>query len=74
MADYLTTAKVCKNAGLTYDGICIGLPDEYYRKHGSHNKAYLENEILRLMDMLKPAEEVDRDETIREYLKKLELN
>ena len=75
MADILTTAKVCEKAGLTYDGICIGLPDEYYKERGSYNRSYLENEITRMMSTtFQDQVEIDQDETIREYRKQLELD
>lgn len=39
----LHTAKICKKAGLTYDGFAIGLPEEYYKKN--YPKEYLMGKI-----------------------------
>lgn len=39
----LTTAQICKEAGLTYDGFAIGLPEEYYKEN--YPKEYLMDKI-----------------------------
>lgn len=57
-----TTADVCKEAGLTYDGFCIGLPEEYYKEN--YPKEYLKDKIAALIkreienenDKVKPIE------------------
>ena len=36
-------AEICKEAGLTYDGFAIGLPDEYYKENDP--KGYLLDKI-----------------------------
>ena len=38
-----TTAEICKEAGLTYDGFAIGLPEEYYKEN--YPKEYLMDKL-----------------------------
>lgn len=63
------TAEICKKAGLTYNGMTIGLPDEYYAKEERKARIFTKLKSLIVVGMT----EIQNDREASALMQELDL-